>query len=378
MNILLTSPRTPVCADIAKAISNQGHNIILADSQDKTIARFGDYSFIYALYTAPRVNFQKFKTEIINIVNQYNISRIIPISEEIFWLAQIPEISNILFTSDINTLSSLHNKFDFSILADELGYGAKSNYKLSNMNDLHLFTKNHNISDFVFKPIYSRFGANTIIKPKQLTSLDFSQGDWIAQKFIEGIEYSVYNIANKGNITLSLAYEPKYKINNGASLYFKPYHNELILDFSKAIAKKTNFTGQLSFDVILNNNKLVAIECNPRATSAIHLISHLESFQNALCDDANLSYSGVNIDDTSQLPPKTIKPAFIFYNLLNMLNKSVRNDWKMAYDALEYPKIKPLAQVKIMAYLIASSIISRKNILKSSTSEFEWNGELYE
>jgi hypothetical protein len=58
----------------------------------------------------------------------------------------------------------------------------------------------------------------------------------------------------------------------GASLYFKPVHSPAGENFARAFLQKHQLTGQFSFDLMEEaDGSLAMLECNPRATSGIHL-----------------------------------------------------------------------------------------------------------
>ncbi|MFX4282809.1 hypothetical protein ACOL3J_11110, partial [Aliarcobacter butzleri] len=68
-------------------------------------------------------------------------------------------------------------------------------------------------------------------------------------------------------------YKPKYLLNQAASTYFEYYDDRRLDDFIKKFAQNTNYTGQVAFDFIDDGEDIYILECNPRATSGLHLIS---------------------------------------------------------------------------------------------------------
>lgn len=74
-------------------------------------------------------------------------------------------------------------------------------------------------------------------------------------------------------------YEPAYRVGHGASLYFKPTEHPLLREYVARFVAHYSFTGQISFDFLLiKEGHFVLLECNPRATSGIHLVAQSEAW----------------------------------------------------------------------------------------------------
>src|SRR5258705_9494714 len=70
---------------------------------------------------------------------------------------------------------------------------------------------------------------------------------------------------------MQVAYEPVARFGVGASVYFSPVVSASLRTMSERFIAATRFTGQISFDAIETADGLVALECNPRGTSGVHL-----------------------------------------------------------------------------------------------------------
>jgi len=97
---------------------------------------------------------------------------------------------------------------------------------------------------------------------------------WVVQQFIEGKEHCSYSLVKEGEVISHAVYHPKYRVGKGSGIYFDVTQPAAILDFVKEFSAATQFTGQLAFDFIEDENgKFFVLECNPRATSGIHLFN---------------------------------------------------------------------------------------------------------
>ena len=84
----------------------------------------------------------------------------------------------------------------------------------------------------------------------------------------------------------STSYAVTETIDGSSCVYFKSIHHTRIQAYMDHIAKQLpTTTGQLAFDFIETpDGRLAAIECNPRATSGIHLFGSTTRLANVLAD----------------------------------------------------------------------------------------------
>ena len=66
-----------------------------------------------------------------------------------------------------------------------------------------------------------------------------------------------------------------------------------VTDWVRTFVEKTGFHGQIAFDFILQGDKAMAIECNPRATSGIHLLGQHPNILGALLGGETLQPSKI-------------------------------------------------------------------------------------
>jgi hypothetical protein len=371
LRILITGARAPIATDLAHALVKSGHKVWVADSFWLPIGRFYPKIEGYVRLPAPALDFSGFSTKLIHTQQARSIELIIPTSEEVFWLAQIPEIRPYLFAPCFDQLAVLHHKYHFAVWMQSLGYGAPENVLISSRVEAEEFLKKHDSRHYVFKPVYSRFGCHVKIAPAPdaVLGLNF-QNPWLAQTKIVGDECCIYTIVQNGRLCYQVAYRPKYRIGNGASIYFEPVIDARLQEFVHALVGSSGLTGQLSFDVMLTTNGLVALECNPRGTSGIHLAAqHPEALALAFTEAQTMQTK-------DELRPAMLSLPLLIHHGWRLGCADVRKDYTRAYDALHQAGVPFWATMLATAELLGRALWARESPLILSTRDIEWNGNI--
>jgi hypothetical protein len=358
--ILVTGARAPVALELARAFHSSGHRVILADSMRMPLARWCNASAIYYGLPSPRFHATAFTTALQDIIKTENVTHLIPTCEETFYVAAWRDsFSCKTWTADLACLQRLHHKLEFTKYA-------AADFTFPETRLLADFTDWNNSEAYVFKPCYSRFAATTIIG-KKITAEHFTENEkthWVAQRRIFGKEMCVYSIWNNGELKAYAAYHPLYRAGKGAGIFFEPCTNEPLFRQVAAFGKRINYTGQLSFDVIVDENNIPhVIECNPRGTSGVH------SLRGKLAD-AFLQPGACVFPVETAYALKTVlaflKPGVLFSKHVRAANDAVFS----SCDPLP-ALLQPLA----FAEFVARKIRYRTSLLGASTVDIEWNGE---
>lgn len=368
MNVLITGARAPISVEYAKCLTQHGHRVFLGDSLNWPVSKFSPWHEGYFKLPAPARNFQAFETAIRELVGTLRIDAVIPTSEEVFWLAQISGLAPVLRAPSFKQLQTLHHKGLFSKVAQRIGYGAPHAVELSTLRDANDFLSKHDSRDYVLKPCYSRFGHKVKLSPSasEVRALDFKR-TWLAQTRVHGQEACVYAIAHEGQVCWLSAYLPKYRLADGASLYFEPFGHPALLPFVARLSKELNLSGQVSFDVMLTDNGLVALECNPRGTSGVHLAA-----QSPLGWTRALLHGEASAVEVAS--PRMLGLAMLMYHSLRLRAPQGQADFRRAKDVLSnadipwYGGVLPALELAVLAASDGTSL------LDASTSDFEWNG----
>ncbi|HAT1923044.1 TPA: ATP-grasp domain-containing protein [Legionella pneumophila] len=379
MKALVTGARLPAALEIASGLSALGIEVFAADSLFFSPTGSSRSVIQYLRFPSPRFYFNKFRKTVLEWVDKYSIDLIIPVSEEIFYLAMLHEDLNpscTLFAPSLPFLRACHSKWDILELANNCNIISPKTVLITSKEALCRVTKH--FSKYIIKPEFSRGAYGLLFHAdqfKEQTKIS-EQHRWLVQEYITGQELCSYSIASKGNLLAHTVYEPLYRVGSGASLYFKPIENSLLNDYVEHFVKSYAYTGQLSFDfLITKEGRLVVLECNPRATSGVHLVAQSKAWCRAFLGE---KIDKIKMED---MEARAAKFSIILLNSIHALKKKQLlgfiADLRKAKDTLF--NIKDLAPV-LTQQLCIIEIICRCIKWKISpeiayTFDLEWNGE---
>jgi hypothetical protein len=125
------------------------------------------------------------------------------------------------------------------------------------------------MGDWWVKPEFSRFavagGRAPHVQPEAT--------GWVAQKWLPGPEHCAFAIAERGELIAFTCYPSVFRAGAGASVAFVHQANAAIHDWVQTFVRRIQFTGQIGFDFRQDEaGQWLPLECNPRATSGLHLL----------------------------------------------------------------------------------------------------------
>ena len=377
-NFLITGARAPVALELARNLFRDGHIIYMADSLAFPLAKHSKCVKKTFRITAPKASLLLFKNDIKSILKQYNIDVVIPTCEEVFYISAVkPDLEphSTIFCPDFNLIKKLHSKHAIYCAAKNTGF---SNPNTKILSGAALLAKKI-YKEQVIKKEFCRFGTGVLIEPNfcdVLTLVDKQlEQQFIIQNKVKGIEYSSYAIANNGVVLFDSIYTSKHKVKMGAGIYFTPVINKKISVAIKAFCKKNNITGQISFDVIENAQNIYLLECNPRATSGLHLLS------TSSLSSAFLGQRHTPTCENEFKTPKMITLAMLLIGLPIALKNAQFKQWKSDYQAatdvisVKNDRSFILFSLLSLFEIITISIKTLTSLRAASTFDIEWDGE---
>lgn len=210
-------------------------------------------------------------------VQESKIDLIIPVHEEIFYLAdcQEEEILRRLFAPQFEFLAMLHSKWEFSLFLSSIGLDAPGASLCRSINDINQLDRS---KEFALKPVFGRASTNIYhLKPGEPVPSDISiseENHYIAQEWTTGRRYCSYSVIRDGRIQAFAVYPVQDTIDGSSAVFFTSVEHPRIREYVDRIAAALgNTRGQIALDFVETDERLVAIECNPRATSGVHLFS---------------------------------------------------------------------------------------------------------
>ncbi len=366
MRVLISGARAPVALEWAEICMSHGHEVILTDSLQKPLGSFLRGIKAYARTASPRLNFPEYQQQILELIATHRIEMVIPTCEEVYYLAQIAEQAPDVhfFLPDRTLLYALHNKF--TVFGQLQGLPEISFPKTRLITD-----KNHIQYDdnTILKPVYSRFGGQVIrdVSEQALSDIVVSNDSpWVQQEKITGTPVCNYAIYEHGRLKAHQVYLPKYCLNGSAASAFQPVKHVRIEKFMTAFGSRHKFHGQVSFDFFESGKHTYVIECNPRATSGLHLIA-------PQCKrlSPDIEFTTQTKQQLHHLGPVSL----IAEGASSLLKPETWRDWWSGVNVMTRHRLCFGGQLYSLLELRNLAKQADGNWSTASTSDIEWNGE---
>ena len=378
MHVLILGARAPACLEWARAFRAAEWEVTAADSLAWPLTRSSSAVDRYLRVPEPCGDTTAWISALEQFVTEHDVDLVIPTCEEVFYLAYgLPVLERHcrVFVSDIAVMHRLHHKFLFSQLAAELPINTPETILLETVESLECMLEQSR--EWVFKPAYSRFANRTLIRPPARSLRQVcpsAEFPWIAQRFFPGREYCTFSVLNKGELRAHACYHPAYRVGTGAGIYFEPVDSAPVREFLERFGEATSYSGQVGFDFLKSPaGEYCVLECNPRATSGIHLF---DDQAQALVDV--LAAECPNAVLTPAVTPRMIAFAMLLFAApRHGLSSKFWHDYGDARDVVTKAGDRgPLrGQFLGLLELAGRAISRRRGLLAASTADIEWNGQ---
>ena len=374
--ILITGARAPVALHLARLMTGAGHRVLMADSLPSPMAAASRMQDGFHLLQPPRFRFAEFGAALRGLLAREAVDLVIPTCEEVFHLSRLQaEGAEVpLFAPGLPLLAEVHDKYRFILLCARLGLEVPQTRLLTTVGDLAPLRGK--AADLVFKPVWSRFATQVLIRPgaRALARIvPTAAAPWVAQRALAGDEISAYAVAQAGRLQALALYRGLYRAGKGAAVAFAPVTDAAAAEFVACFVAGTGWTGQVSFDLMrLADGRVLPLECNPRATSGLHFFRDPKGFAGVLQD-------GEARPDVTA--PQGVRLALWLYGLPQALwSGSVapfRKALREVEDVLDWPGDPgpKRAQFTALRAIAGRALRDRISLQQASTRDIEWNGE---
>lgn len=388
--ILLTGGRSFVALDLARQLARLGHHIVVAESVSVHLCRYSKHVQKNYLVPQPNNETEGYIDALIHIVRVEQIDLLIPTCEEIFFIARRLEcLQNYcdVFVESFVALKRLHSKWDFNQRALSYGLRVPETHLLTSQQGLEQFIK-QNYHSFVLKPVFSRFATNVVmVDVAEQTTRSFrhlnisEQFPWVAQEQIVGKAFCSYSIARKGKLVAHALYTETFTAGRGTCIHFAQIEYPEIERWVEHFVALEQFTGQIAFDFIVTAaGEIFPLECNPRATSGLHLFQQQSQFPALFLENEE--------HNRPVLKPEASTQAMIALAMLVYGPPAIRSwrrlkEWlrilSHARDVIfDLYDLKPfLCQLSILWFNWKGSRATGLSLKAFSTLDIEWNGAIF-
>jgi predicted ATP-grasp superfamily ATP-dependent carboligase len=251
MRILVTSSRLPFALDMVRKLAARGHDVYASDSYEVAPGSHSRYLAGHFVTAPASGDTEAFITDVERIVRENDIDFVLPAFEEAFYLAtRHAELSErtTLLTARFSTLARLHDKDRFTQLAEQLGLPTPETVVAR--------------SDDELREAIERF-------PSYFARAAFS--------------------LHGGRVTAHCAYRAPRQWQHSTGIQFLSVDGQPSLEVAARLGAELDYTGQMSLDFVDSPDGPMLIECNPRATDGVLLMSAEELERGLLDPDSQLT-----------------------------------------------------------------------------------------
>jgi predicted ATP-grasp superfamily ATP-dependent carboligase len=375
VRILLTSSRAPVTLELIRALAGAGHEVFATDTFAPTLASHARRLRRHFRTPPPRHAPDAFGAALVRIITARHIDWLIPTCEEVYYVgrhhAKLSDVTNLL-CPPLEELDRWHNKFTFHQHAAGCGLLTPRTELVQSSEELAAALTR--FPRYLLKPAYSRFASRIITNCGDLAGQNplpdcrpsFAE-PWLVQEFIDGEGECSYSVVHEGRVTVHCSYRTPHRVNSGAGVSFLSIDGGPLLDVARRLLEGTAFTGQFSLDVLLTSDgRRYLLECNPRATSGVHLLRP-DALVRGLLDPR----APVWVEPPGRY--QQLLPLVLGQNPLRLLRDPPREWYRDVVFSARDP-LPAVLQVAQMGRFLWLSRRRRIGLTAATTEDIEWNG----
>ena len=281
MRILITSSRMPFALDAIRKLGERGHEVWASDSYESAPGSHSRYLEGQLVTASPSEQTEQFVDDIEAAAREHRIELVLPMFEEAFYLAtQAERLSAVtaVFTAPFATLARVHDKDSFQKLCEHLGLPTPKTVVAR--SDAELRDAIERFPHFFARAAFSRGGVSLLTNTGPLAghmsvkeSHPTQASPWLVQQFVDGPMQCTYSTLHDGNVTAHCAYRAPRQWEHSTAIQFQSVDTASSLAITERLGRELSYTGQMSLDFVQTDDGLTLIECNPRATDGVLLLS---------------------------------------------------------------------------------------------------------
>ncbi|MFT4088495.1 MAG: ATP-grasp domain-containing protein [Gordonia sp. (in: high G+C Gram-positive bacteria)] len=287
--ILATTSRMPFAVDEIHKLGEEMGRFVVATDTFREAPGSHSRGVAEALITPPPTQEpDAFVERVGQIIDQESINFVLPMFEEVFYLAanrnrlaeNHPGVE--FFFADLAALTVLNDKVQFADLCERLGLPVATTVVATTAEELEQAT--HRWDHWFARAAFGRGGLDVVTNTGPLaaqTSLDGitpSEDDpWLVQEFLTGEDRCSFSVVHHGEVVLHSVYRHPLTIDNRGGIVFESVDAPDTLTAVQKIAKELNYHGQISMDYLMTDDGVHhMVECNPRPTAGVTVATAAE------------------------------------------------------------------------------------------------------
>ena len=385
--VLVSSSRMPFAVQEIRKLGQTGHAVYAADTFATAPGSHSRHVSKAVVTPAPTEDPGGFVDAIADAIHEYGIERLIPTFEEVFYLAHHRDrLASVvdLFFPDFDTLARLHNKVTFTQLCAEIGLEVGDWRVAETRDDLAAATREFP-RGFFARPAFSRGGLDLYTDRGPLAgalTLDDCAptpgNPWLVQAFVRGEDRCSYAIAQHGRLVAHVAYVHPHTIDNAGGIVFESIEDADMTEACRRVVEATGYHGQVALDFIRTDAGLVTIECNPRATAGVSMMT-AEEFAAAIAGEPSAAPVLTPAGRRSKIASAILRQMALDWRRIPSGFRALRDGGEDLYATFDDPLpglFQVLSYVHVIRYAAKrDEPPKRSKLMAAYLHDLQWNGE---
>ena len=296
MRVLITSSRMPFAQDAIRKLGERGHEVYASDSYEASPGNHSHYLAGHFVTASPSDDPAGFAADVERIAAENEIEVVLPMFEEVFYLAaQHERLSAVtkLYAPPFRTLAQVHDKGTFQELCDRLEIRTPQTVLAHSQDELT--DAIGRFPAYFARAAFSRGGIGLLTNTGPLAG-HLQPGDchptqanpWLVQEFVHGPMQCTYSALHQGKVASHMSYRAPRQWEHSTGIQFLSVDAKDTLPVVERLGTDLEWDGQMSLDFIETDDGLVMIECNPRPTDGVLLMSAEELERGLLAPDQDV------------------------------------------------------------------------------------------
>jgi hypothetical protein len=281
VKVLVTSSRMPFALDVIRKLGERGHEVFASDSYAASPGSHSKYLAGHFTTASASADPQQFAGDVERIAGINDIDLVVPMFEEVFYLAARHEALSAvtrLYAPPFRTLAQVHDKGTFQELCDRLEIRTPHTVLAHTRAELDMAIEQ--FPEYFARAAFSRGGVGLLTNTGPLAG-HLTPGDchpteanpWLVQEFVGGPMHCTYSALHGGKVATHMSYRAPRQWEHSTGIQFLSVDPADTLPTVEQLGVELDWEGQMSLDFIETSEGLVMIECNPRPTDGVLLMT---------------------------------------------------------------------------------------------------------
>ena len=281
MRVLITSSRMPFALDAIRKLGERGHEVHACDSYEAAPGSHSKYLSGHLTTASATGDPERFVADVEGYAAEQEIEVIVPMFEEVFYLAaQHERLSRVttLYAPQFRTLAQVHDKGTFQELCDKLGIRTPQTVLAHSPDELRAAVER--FPRYFARAAFSRGGVGLLTNTGPLAghlkledAHPTEENPWLVQEYVDGPMHCTYSCIHGGEVATHMSYRAPRQWEHSTGIEFLSVDPSDTLPTVEKLASELGWDGQMSLDFVDAEQGLMMIECNPRPTDGVLLMS---------------------------------------------------------------------------------------------------------